>query len=191
MNKDEKKKKTRVYLLVSMFFIAIPTIVKIIILLVGQNTEGLNINVWEDLYNGSLYLYAISLLSPIWYVIDTVFADEKPKEQRHLIPVTKTFVTMCVILILYVITYIFGVSAIKINSAVSGIISVIALIGSVYLAYEIRINDVEEIEKPDEVRKEDEDQLERKMESAEKGVAVKAEKKGIEGTLEIDFEEED
>ena len=102
----DNEKRTRItrtilYLSVSMFFIAIPTIIKIFGTIIGQNKTAICTDLFRDLYDGSLYLYAISLLSPIWYIIDAAFTEEKGKRKHKLIPVTNTFVAMLIVLIFF------------------------------------------------------------------------------------------
>lgn len=68
-NQKIVRKKSFMYLGITLFFIMLPYIIKVAATLL----TGLDFDLTEDFSNGTFFMYSISLLAPIWYTVETIF----------------------------------------------------------------------------------------------------------------------
>lgn len=187
LNKDVRGKSIK-YLLITLFFIMLPSFINIAICVMTWRKIDFSAN----FKNGAYFMYSISLLAPIWYTIETTF-DDSGRKGREGIPVTEALVTIIVAVVCYSVLCIFdeyiGIS----NPWPPALISILLLAWSIHLAYKIHIKDLS-VEEPNMVRMVDESKMKKKIEDAENGIIGENQRKGVEGQLEssvTDFDEED
>lgn len=184
-SKEEIKAKSVKYLAITLIFIMLPYIVKFIAFVFTD----LPIDMIEDFTNGAFIMYAISLLAPIWYTVETVF-DIGIKKGNN-VPVAETIITIVVSMAAYVIFFICKCVDIVIFTIPSIVFSIVLMGWSVYLAYKIHKDEISVIP-PDFNRRKDENELKICIEKAENGENIETTRKGIEGELVLsDFEEDD
>lgn len=181
----EIKNQSIKYLLITLFFIMLPYIVKVFLYFF----TNISIDLAEDFINGGFFMYAISLLAPIWYTVETVFKTGAKKGNN--VPVTETLITIIVSVAVYVILSVCYCASISIT-IVPMIFASIGVMGwSIYLAFKIHKDEIT-VTPPDENRIKDENTLKSNIEKLEKGEHIEISKKGISGELDMtDWEEED
>lgn len=181
----EIKSKSIKYLAITLIFIMLPYIVK----LIAFAFTDLSIDLVEDFTNGGFIMYAISLLAPIWYTVETVF-DVGIKKGNN-VPVAETIITIVISMAAYVIFFICKCADISISIVPVIVLSIGLMVWSIYLAYKIHKNEISVVP-PDQKRKKDENALISSIEKVENGKNTEAISKGISGDLYfIDWEEED
>lgn len=181
---EEVKSKSIKYLAITLIFIMLPYIVKLIACIF----TGLSLDLTEDFTNGAFIMYAISLLAPIWYTVETVF-DVGVKKGKN-VPVAETIITIVVSMAAYVVFFICKCVGIDIHKFPVIILSVALMIWSVYLAYKIHKDEIT-VTPPDQNRRNDENELKDNIERIESGDNISSVRKGIEGELYVSDEEED
>lgn len=180
------KNKSKKYLVITLFFILLPYIVKLFVFFLY---EGVEIDLMEDFIDGSFVMSAISLLAPIWYSVETVF--DIGTKNGSSIPFTKVFVTLCVSSILYGLLFLGSCTGYLVKGIPVVLLSIALMIWSIYLAFKIHISDLS-VNQPDQQRLDDEHIIIENMKKIESGKATENIRNGIEGELDFfDFEEED
>lgn len=179
------KIKSIKYLAMTLIFIMLPYIVKIIAFLF----TGLEVDLTDDFRDGSFIMYAISLLAPIWYTVETVF-DVGIKKGNN-VPVTETIMTIVISMAVYVIFFICNNAKIKVVTVPATFLSIIIMGWSIFLAYRIHKNEITVLP-PDSKRTTDENEIKLNMEKIENGETITISHNGIQGELDIsNFEMED
>lgn len=185
---DESKAvkcKSVKYLAITIIFIMLPFIVK----LIAYFFTDLSVSLEDNFINGDFFMYAISLLAPIWYTIETVF-DVGSKKERN-VPVAETFITIVISMAAYVVFFICNCAGVAIAKAPVIILSILLMVWSTFLAYKIHKDEIS-FTPPDSKRVMDEEELKTNMERIESGKQVKSKRNGIEGELDMsDWREED
>ena len=184
VNKEIKNKSIK-YLAITLTFIMLPYIVKIIAFLFTE----LEVNLLEDFQNGSFIMYAISLLAPIWYTVQTAF-DVGIRRGKN-IPVIETLMTIVILMAVYGLLLFCNNANISVMTIPVIVFSVIMMVWSIYLAYRIHKNEITVIP-PDSKRTTDENEIKSNIEKIENGETITISHNGIQGELDIsDFEMED
>lgn len=186
-NEENKAVNTKSikYLAITIIFIMLPFIVKLIAFLFTD----LKVSLVDDFVKGDFFMYAISLLAPIWYTIETVFIAGSKQERNA--PVAETFITIVISMAAYVVFFICNCVEVAIAKVPVIILSILLMIWSTYLAYKIHMDEIS-FTPPDSKRTMDEDELKNNIEKIENGKQSVAKRKGIEGELDMsDWSEED
>ncbi len=188
-NQKIVRKKSFMYLGITLFFIMLPYIIKVAATLL----TGLDFDLTEDFSNGTFFMYSISLLAPIWYTVETIF-DSGVNQKEEKVPITATIITLIVATALYVLLYICCSANIVVSKKPVVIISCLLMTWSIYLAYRIHVNDIS-VQEPNKKRTIEEDRIKKNMEAVEEGAILGNKALGISGELESisekDFEEEE
>lgn len=181
---EEVKSKSIKYLAITLIFIMLPYIVK----LFAFTFTELPVDLIEDFTDGAFIMYAVSLLAPIWYTVETVM-DAGIKKNNA--PVVETFITIIVSMAAYVVLSICKCANVSITTVPVIIFSAMLMIWSIYLAYEIHMDEIT-VTPPDQKRTDDENALKNNIERLEKGQNIESISKGVSGDLDISgWDEED
>lgn len=159
-------KITRKYLSSTLFFLFFPYIIKLFILLVQEISDDerfVKINWYDDFKNGSIIVYGISLLAPIWYTLE--LAIKKQKKNKEDIPASATLIAIVFGLILYMLCFLLDLFAINLKSWFVILTSILFLLVSYILAFKAHIFEISDIQNPDEHRKIEEKRIEEKLKS--------------------------
>lgn len=166
---SKEGKITRIYLGTTLFFLLFPYIIKIFILLGQEISDGkriVKINWYDDFKNGTIIVYGISLLAPIWYTLE--LAIKKQKNNKEDIPATATLKAIFIGLILYMVCFLFDLIAINLKSWLVILTSILFLLNSYYLAFKAHIFEISDIHNPDELRKIEQKRIEERLKSNNK-----------------------
>jgi len=147
----EESKNTISYLLVTIMFLMIPFILKLVFFIGGKRT----IDIYEDIANGTFIMYAISLIAPIWYTIQINLNSEK---KRLELPVDKIFGFIVFGIIIYAAVYTTYLFKQDLNKEFVISVSVLLFIYSIHLAYILHMKEIT-IEDPNEKRVDDETKI--------------------------------
>lgn len=173
-------KITRKYLRSTLFFLFFPYIIKLFILLGQEISDGeriVKINWYDDFKNGSIIVYGISLLAPIWYTLE--LAITKQKKNKEDIPASATLIAIVIGMILYMVCFLFDLIAINLKSWLVIFTSILFLLVSYILAFKAHIFEISDIQNPDEHRKIEEKRIEERLKS--NNMDEKTISKGIKG----------
>lgn len=195
-NQEKVRKKSFIYLGITLFFIMLPYIIKVAAVFL----TNLEFDLTEDFSNGSFVMYSISLLAPIWYTVETIF-DSGINQNGEKVPVTETIITLIGATALYVLLYICSSPNIIVSKepvivfkVPVIVLSLLLMVWSTHLAYKIHVNDMS-VQEPNKKRIIDENGIKKSMDAVEEGGAVGKKTLGIRGDLESfseeDFEEEE
>jgi hypothetical protein len=177
---SKEGKITRKYLSRTLFFLFFPYIIKLFILLgqeISDDERFVKINWYDDFKNGSIIVYGISLLAPIWYTLE--LAIKKQKKNKEDIPASATLIAIVIGLILYIVYFLFDLIAINLKSWLVIFTSILFLLVSYYLAFKAHIFEISDIQNPDEHRKIEEKRIEERLKS--NNMDKKTISKGIKG----------
>lgn len=182
--------KSIIYLLITVIAILFPMIVKLLYLIISMKS-----NFWDtfdEFAMGDFYLYTISLLMPIIYVVQCIINREYTNIKGKMkIPFGQAMTVLSISAILYIINFILHCENDKvINSKFICLTSIALFIWSIVIAYRIHIFE-STTKEPNEIREENENILKNEMKKIKEGEEPSYSKKGKYGVLEIEFNEQE
>lgn len=183
-DKDEDVWHSLSLLLIAIISVMTPIIYQIVIALINWDISKCRII--DEFLAGNVYLYSISLLMPIVYVVRCIIRQEY-FEKKVKLPFEEAYI----VTILAVCCYCISKSEnSEINTVVTIVISTGIFIWAITIAYRINVFEAANKKLPDEVRSQNEKSIKDKLEKIEDGEDISSNKeKGEKGELIIDFDD--